>query len=117
MIEEHLSWENCVSVCTDGAAAMTGHRNGAVSGFQAVNPKIIATHCMLQYIRQALASKSVAPDLHDVLKAEVAALNFVKSRPLTSHLFAKLCPEMWAAHDQLLFHSEVWWLSHRRVLE
>ncbi len=61
MVEEKLSWEKCVSVCTDGAAAMTGHRSGVVTRIQAINPKIAATHCMLH--RQALASKSMAPDL------------------------------------------------------
>uniref|UniRef100_A0A671MB63 Uncharacterized protein n=1 Tax=Sinocyclocheilus anshuiensis TaxID=1608454 RepID=A0A671MB63_9TELE len=62
MVEEHLSWVKCVSVCTDGAAAMTGHRSGVVT-------------------------KSMAPDLHDVLEVVVAAVNFVKSRPLKSRLF------------------------------
>nr|XP_055055877.1 zinc finger BED domain-containing protein 5-like [Misgurnus anguillicaudatus] len=113
--EENLSWENCVSVCTDGAAAMTGHKNGVVARIQAVNPKIVATHCMLH--REALASKSMAPDLHNVLEAVVTAVNFVKSRPLKSRLFAKLCTEMGAAHDRLLFHSEVRWLSRGKVLE
>uniref|UniRef100_A0A672QSJ4 BED-type domain-containing protein n=1 Tax=Sinocyclocheilus grahami TaxID=75366 RepID=A0A672QSJ4_SINGR len=77
--------------------------------------RIAATHCMLH--RQALASKSMAPDLHDVLEVVVAAVNFVKSRPLKSRLFAKLCTEMGAAHDRLLFHSEVRWLSRGKVLE
>ncbi len=30
MVEEKLSWEKCVSVCTDGAAAMTGHTGTGV---------------------------------------------------------------------------------------
>lgn len=46
---------------------MIGHESGAVTRIQAVNPKIVATHCVLH--RQALASKSMAPDLHDVLEA------------------------------------------------
>ncbi|KAL1250798.1 hypothetical protein QQF64_018594 [Cirrhinus molitorella] len=52
---------------------------------------------------------SMAPDLHDVLKVVVAAVNFVKSRPLKSRLFAKLWTEMGAAHDRLLFHAE--WMA------
>ncbi|RXN12879.1 zinc finger BED domain-containing 5-like protein [Labeo rohita] len=115
MVEEQLSWEKCVSVCTDGAAAVTGHRRGVVTRIKAANPKIAATHCMLH--RQALASKSVPPDLHNVLEVVVAAVNFVKSRSLKSRLFAKLCTEMGAAHDRLLFHSEVRWLSRGKVLE
>lgn len=115
MVEEHLSWEKCVYVCTDGAAVMTGHRSGVVTRIKAKNPKIAATHCMLH--RQALASKSMAPYLADVLEVVVAAVKFIKSRPLKSCLHAKLCTEMGAAHDQLLFHSEVRCRSRGKVLE
>ncbi|KAG9282105.1 zinc finger BED domain-containing protein 5-like [Astyanax mexicanus] len=115
MTEEHLSWEKCVAVCTDGAAAMTGYKSGVVSRIQAVNPKIAATHCMLH--RLALSSKSLVPELRDVLDVVVAAVNFVKSRPLKSRLFAKLCTETGATHEKLLFHSEVRWLSRGKVIE
>ncbi|KAL0186152.1 hypothetical protein M9458_017822, partial [Cirrhinus mrigala] len=54
--------------------------SGVVTRIKDANPKIAATHCMLH--RQALALKSVAPDLHDVLEVVVAAVNFMKSRPL-----------------------------------
>jgi hypothetical protein len=25
---EDISWANCISICTDGAAALTGHKKG-----------------------------------------------------------------------------------------
>ncbi len=111
MVEENLRWEKCVSVCTDGAAEMTGHKSGFVTRIQAINPKIAATHCMLH--RQALSSKTMAPDLHDVLEVVVAAVSFVKSRPLKSHLFAKLCTEIGAADDRLLFQVALTWKGFR----
>uniref|UniRef100_A0A667WR08 DUF4371 domain-containing protein n=1 Tax=Myripristis murdjan TaxID=586833 RepID=A0A667WR08_9TELE len=115
MTEAGLSWEKCVAVCTDGAAAMTGRNKGVIARIKAVNPKVIATHCMLH--RQALASKDMEPDLHSVLNTVVTAVNFVKSRALQTRLFAKLCKEMGADHDTLLFHSEVRWLSRGKVLQ
>ena len=84
---------------------MTGQKSGVIVQIKAVNPKAMATHCMLH--RQALASKGMEPDLHSVLNTVVTAVNFVKSRALQSRLFGQLCREMDAGHDALLYHSEV----------
>ena len=85
MTEAGLSWEKCVAVCTDGAAAMTGRKSGVVARIKAVNPKVISTHCMLH--RQALASKGMEPDLQSVLNTDVTAVNFIKSRALQTRLW------------------------------
>ncbi|XP_042233739.1 SCAN domain-containing protein 3-like [Homarus americanus] len=115
MRETKMKWENCVAVCTDGAAVMTGRKSGVVARIKALNPQIIATHCLLH--RQALASKDMAPDLHSVLSTVVFVVNYVKSRLLQSRLFAQLCNKMCAGHDTLLFHSKVRWLSRGKVLQ
>ncbi|CAL9683899.1 unnamed protein product [Knipowitschia caucasica] len=115
MTDASLSWDRCVAVCTDGAAAMTGRKSGLVARVKSVNPNIIATHCMLH--RQALAAKDMDPDLHSVLNTAVSAVNFVKSRALQSRLFGQLCRDMDAEHDALLYHSEVRWLSRGKVLQ
>jgi hypothetical protein len=47
----------------------------------------------------------------------VKVVNFVKARPLNSLLFAVLCEGMRADHKPLLLHSEVRWLSRRKVLK
>ena len=105
MTEAGLSWGKCVAVCTDGAAAMTGRKSGVTARIKSVNPRIIATHCMLH--RQALASKDMEPTLHCVLNRAVTAVNFVKSRALQSRLFGQLCRDMDAGHDALLYHCEM----------
>lgn len=112
---EGLSWQQCIAVCTDGAAAMTGSKSGVVARIKKVAPNVQSIHCMIH--RQALASKRLSPDLHDVMNLVVKVVNFIKSRPLNSRLFSRLCNDMDADHTSLLFHSEVRWLSRGRVLE
>ncbi|XP_035291749.1 zinc finger BED domain-containing protein 5-like [Anguilla anguilla] len=114
MTEAGLSWEKCVAVCMDGAA-MTGRKSGVIARIKAVNPKVMAMHCMQH--QQALASKGMEPDIHFVLNTVVTTVHFVKSRALQSHLFGQLCREMGAGHDALLYHSEVRWLSRGKVLQ
>ncbi|KAJ4937000.1 hypothetical protein JOQ06_001584 [Pogonophryne albipinna] len=111
----NVSWENCIAICTDGAAAMTGRKSGVVARAKEHNPMMIATHCMLH--RQALASKSLSPELQSVLSTVVSVVNHIKCKPLQSRLFGQLCREMGAGQDTLLFHSEVRWLSRGKVLQ
>ncbi|KAL7376538.1 hypothetical protein ABVT39_018425 [Epinephelus coioides] len=55
-------------------------------------------------------------DLKTVLDDAVRTVNFIKSRPLQSRLFAILYAEMGSDHRQLHLHTEVRWLSRGKVL-
>ena len=83
-----LMWENCTSICTDGAAAMVGRNKGFVSRVKERNSNVIVTHCFLH--REALIAKTLPADLVSVLDEVVRMVNFVKTRPLKSRIFASL---------------------------
>ena len=105
---------SCVSMCTDGAAAMVGRIKGFVNRVREKNPNVVVTHCFLH--RKALVAKTLPMELASVLDNVVSMGNYIKTRPLKSQLFAILCEEMGVVHKALLPHTEVRWLSQGKVL-
>jgi hypothetical protein len=65
---------------------------------------------------EALASKGMPPEFRTVLDSAVKLVNFIKARPLNYRFFSVFCDEMVSEHTQLLPHSEIHWLSRRKVL-
>ena len=113
--EKSLNWARCSSICTDAAASMTGTIKGFVTLAQEKNPNVKWTHCIIH--REALKSKRMSPQLHDILNCRIKVINFIKSPPLNSRLFCLLCKKMEAKHTQrLLLHTEVRWFSRERIL-
>lgn len=112
--ENNLNWGNVVGICTDGAPALLGCRSGFLQLAKEKNPDIIGSHCMIH--REALASKTLTPELQDVLKICIKVVNAIKSSALNTRLFEVLCSEMSSEHKTLLFHTEVRWLSKGNML-
>ncbi|XP_062565796.1 zinc finger BED domain-containing protein 5-like [Armigeres subalbatus] len=111
---KNLEWEKCVGVCTDGARAMCGRNSGVVTRILKLCPNASWTHCSLH--REALVAKTLSDDFKNVLNTTVKIVNFVKTKPLQSRLFEKLCEDMGSDFTSLLLHTEVRWLSRGRVL-
>ena len=113
--DNDMSWENVCGVCTDGAPAMLGCRSGFQRLVINASPKAVGTHCMIH--RQVLATKTLPQEFQETMSNVVNAVNFVKGCALNSRLFKKLCSELDAPNDVLLYHTDVRWLSKGKVLK
>lgn len=99
--QEGLSRSNCVSVCTDGAPAMLGARQGFVAHVKGINEKIEAVHCLLH--RENLAARHLSADLATVMKDVISIVNFVKNSALNTRLFERMCIDFGSDHQHLFF--------------
>lgn len=110
-----IEWKNCVGICTDGARTMSGRFQSLQALVKQKSPQCVWTHCMIH--REALASKEMSPGLNFVLTTVVMAVNYIKTRPVKSRIFAALCKDMGTVHSALLFYSDARWLSRGKVLQ
>lgn len=114
IVSSGLDWNSCISVCTDGAPSMQGHKKGFISHVLNINQNVKIVHCMIH--REVLVSKSLPDSLATTMKEVVRIVNYIKSNPLRSRIFASLCEAMDSDFKTLLFHTEVRWLSKGKVL-
>ena len=66
---QSIDWEKCISVCSDGAKAMTGKLNGAVTRIKNASKNCKSVHCIIH--RYALVTKNMSPPLKKVLDEAV----------------------------------------------
>jgi hypothetical protein len=92
---------------------MLGKKSGFGALVQVEAPQVLVIHCFLH--RHALASKTLSPRSKSAMDTAVQAVNFIRSRALNHRLFKIFCQEVGAAHEVLLYHTELRWLSHGRV--
>jgi len=110
----NISWKNCLSITSDGAAALTGIKKGFKGKVIEIAPHVIFIHCIIH--RQAIAAKKLEPKLHEVFQEVISVVNYIKARPLNSRIFSILCNEMGSTHENLLYYTPVRWLSRGKVL-
>jgi len=94
---------------------MLGKTSGFATLVKKEAPHIIVTHCFLH--RHALASKTLSSTLQEILSTSVKVVNFIRALALNHRIFKKLCQEIGAQHEVLLYHTEVRWLSRGQVLK
>jgi len=114
IMDHEISWDKCIDVCTDGAKAMTGKTAGVVSRIKAVSKECSSSHCVLH--RHSLACKEMPVSFKLVLDQAVQIINLIKARALNSRLFRVICNDMGSKFENLLFHTEVRWLSRGNAL-
>jgi len=78
------------------------------------NPEEIGMHCINHW--EALISNTMSPPLKQALDCGNKVVSCIKTSALNTRLFRKLCPDMDAKYDSLLFHTSVRWLSKRNML-
>ena len=105
---------NLCVVRTDGAPAMLWSKSGFRALVRSKATGVIFTHCFVH--REALASKTLPRGLQDVLHVTIKIVNFVESSSLHTRLFRKLCKDMESEHKNLLYYTNVRWLSKGNVL-
>ncbi|XP_033214093.1 zinc finger BED domain-containing protein 5-like [Belonocnema kinseyi] len=105
----NLDRDKCVAICTDGAAAMTGKKVGFVKRILDIAPNAKWSHCMIH--RYALAVKPLPDELTFVMEDCVSIVNHIKTSSLKTRLFEELCTKLGADCVQLLYHTQVTWLS------
>ncbi|XP_077137137.1 general transcription factor II-I repeat domain-containing protein 2-like [Ranitomeya variabilis] len=112
-----LDWAKPASVTTDGAPSMVGSKKGVIARIKQEMDKRnhshpIAIHCLIH--QQALCSKSLKWD--SVMKIVVSCVNFIRANALNHRQFQEFLSELNVAYEDVLYHTEVHWLSQGRVL-
>ncbi|XP_069007851.1 general transcription factor II-I repeat domain-containing protein 2A-like [Embiotoca jacksoni] len=114
-----LPWSTLANVTTDGSPNLTGKNVGLLKRIQERvkedNPEqeVIFLRCI---IHQEALCKSVL-QLDHVVKPVVKVVNFIGARGLHHRQFIKFLEENDADHQDLLYHSNVRWLSLGKVCQ
>lgn len=111
----NVDWaKKCLAICSDGAKAMTGSKSGFITKLKELMPNAYWMHCFLH--RQALAAKTLPQEYNEVLNIVIKIVNSIKGKSLQTRLFRIICEDMGSLHQNLLYHTEVRWLSKGKVL-
>ncbi|XP_076142759.1 general transcription factor II-I repeat domain-containing protein 2-like [Alosa pseudoharengus] len=113
-----LDWSKLVSVTTDGAPSMVGSTRGLIGHInremdQRDYARPLQIHCLIH--QQALCCKVIKWD--SVMKVVVSCVNFIRANGLNHRQFQEFLSELECEHGDVLYHTEIRWLSRGRVLK
>jgi hypothetical protein len=110
-----ISWKKkaYVGVCMD-AARVISENKGLKALIKRSSPQAVWTHLSIH--RDSLATKELCPKLSEMMYAVIKTLNYIKTHPSESRLFAELCKKMGSQYRPLLFYCNSRWLSYRIVV-
>ncbi|XP_033971718.1 general transcription factor II-I repeat domain-containing protein 2-like [Trematomus bernacchii] len=117
MEELDLDWSKLASITTDGAPSMVGASRGLIGRMNREMEERGLTaplqiHCLIH--QQALCCKVLKWD--SVMKVVVSCINFIRAKGLKHRQFQQFLSELESAHGDVLYYTEVRWLSRGRVL-
>ncbi|CAN7998630.1 unnamed protein product, partial [Ixodes hexagonus] len=98
---------------------MVGCKSGLVGRLRTklaalgITNQFAAVHCILR--QEALCSKSL--QMKGVMDIVFSAVNFIRSKALSHRQFVSLLEAISSEYGEILYHTEVRWLSRGRVLK
>ncbi|KAL3831818.1 hypothetical protein ACJMK2_023520 [Sinanodonta woodiana] len=118
IVDAGLPWKNFAGITTDGVPSMTGNINGLVARVQRKLEengveKAVALHCIIH--QQALCSKCLKFD--NVMSDVVKYINHIRSRGLKHRQLCAFLKEIESAYEDVIYFTEVRWLSRGNVLK
>ncbi|XP_037779395.1 general transcription factor II-I repeat domain-containing protein 2B-like [Penaeus monodon] len=103
MEEFDLNWSKLASITTDGAPSMVGMSRGLIGLMNRETEERACTVC-----------KVLTWD--SVMKVVVSCINFIRAKGVKHRQFQEFLSELESAHGDMLYYTEVRWLSRGRVL-
>uniref|UniRef100_A0A3B1JEN7 HAT C-terminal dimerisation domain-containing protein n=1 Tax=Astyanax mexicanus TaxID=7994 RepID=A0A3B1JEN7_ASTMX len=112
-----LDWSKLASITTDGAPCMVGASRGLTGRVKREMEERgltapLQVHCLIH--QQALCCKVLKWD--SVMKVVVSCINFIRAKGLKHREFQQFLSELESAYGDVLYYTEVRWLSRGRVL-
>lgn len=111
-----LPWNKISGIITDGAPSMTGERSGLAT---LISNKVseeggnaVKLHCIIH--QQVLCAKHL--QYEHVMKPVIKTINFIRSRALCHHQFQQFLSEIHAEYGDVVYHTDVRWLSRGSAL-
>ncbi|KAK0137893.1 General transcription factor II-I repeat domain-containing protein 2 [Merluccius polli] len=117
MEELGLAWSKLASITTDGAPSMVGTTRGLVGRLNSkfeergLTPPL-QVHCLIH--QQALCCKVLK--WASVMKVVVHCVNYIRKNGLKHRQFQAFLSELESAYEDVLYYTEIRWLSRGKVL-
>ena len=111
-----MTWDNIVSICTDGAPSMLRHRAGLFTKLRQRigKPNLLSYHCIIH--QQTICAKGGC-GLRETMQTVVEIENLIRARALNHRRFQNHLATFNAEYGEVLFYNSVRWLSREAVLE
>jgi hypothetical protein len=93
---------------------MAGNKGGLLAVIKRSAPEVVWTHCMIHH--ESLTMKELCPEVSEVMGTAIRTVNYPKTRPLESRVFAVLCEKMEVQDQSLLFYCHSRWLTRGNVV-